>query len=86
MFHVKLFFVCKMILHTTLSKHGVDSQMLSQENISELFLSLEFLQLFRENFFSKFIHKAIENIKQISGTKIASRTHVLIAAVNTFLV
>lgn len=57
MFHVKFLFFREVVVDAPLSKHRINSIMLTEENVSENFLAFELLKLFRENFLPKLVNE-----------------------------
>lgn len=65
MVHVKSVFIglIEMIVHRTLSKHGKDTMMLSQEHIAEHFFALELFLLHRLLLIAELGHNAVNEIE-----------------------
>lgn len=62
-FHVKFFFVADVIVNTALSKHGIDTIVLSEKNIAEFFLAFDFFHdLFCFAFLTEFVNKSVDDI------------------------
>lgn len=65
MVHVKsvLIGLIEMIVHRTLTKHGKDTMMLSQEHIAEHFFALELFLLHRLRLIAELGHNAVNEIE-----------------------
>jgi hypothetical protein len=65
MFHIKLFFFTQMIVYASLTKYRINSIMLTEENISKLFLSFKLFELLCENFIAKLVDETVEKTIKI---------------------